>query len=352
MRIALVAPIQPTCGVADYTRYLAAELGRLVQIAWLVPPAQFQSEMNSADVIHVQHQYFVFGGVAPWKNTFPRFARAVRAPLVMTAHEIVDADGSPLRRLLINVTNRSTFGHPAVRHVVVHTQHDRHRLRPWVRSSTPVTVLRHPVPPAPRLPERVEARRDLGLEGRFVVTIFGFLARNKGHADAIRALAATPPNVFLLIAGGRHPDDRSSYAKDLEGLIQSVGMHARVRVTGYLSPEDVAQVMAATDLALAPFRSGSGSGSLAMALACGRPVLASDAPANAEIAQEMDGGMALFRAGDVAHLAACITDLAQDPERLQQMARASLQYAARYTWAQAAKDTVAVYRSLFGGEEG
>ncbi|MGC8667673.1 MAG: glycosyltransferase [Chthonomonadales bacterium] len=350
MRIALLAPVQPPCGVADYTRYLAAELDRLVDVVWLEHPDRFRPEMNSADVIHLQHQYSLFGGVAPWRNSFPRLVRSVAAPFVVTAHEIVDAAGSPVHRALISLTNRRTFHHPSINHIIVHTENDARRLKQWIRPGTSVTVLRHPVPPAPNLPCRPEARRALQLEGRFVVTIFGFLARNKGHRDALRALASTPQHVFLLLAGGRHPDDRSSYARNLERLIEDLDLRGRVHITGYLPPEGVAEVMAATDLVLAPFISGSGSGSVAMALACGRPVLASDIPANVEIAREMGEGMALFRAGDALDLAAHITELVHTPQRLQEMAFASQEYAARHTWAAAAKDIVAVYRSVLGGE--
>lgn len=350
MRIALLAPVEPPCGVADYTRYLAAELERLVEIAWLEHPQRFRPAMNSADIIHLQHQYFLFGGVAPWKSSFQRFARSVTAPLVVTVHEIAEAAGSPIRRFLISLTNRRTFGQPAIRHLFVHTQNDVRRLRSWVHPSVPITVLRHPVPDAPVLPSKTEARRALEIGGSFVVTIFGFLARNKGHADAIRAMASAPPEVFLLIAGGRHPDDRSSYSRDLERLIQDLGLGDRVRITGYLSPDGVAQAMAATDLALAPFTSGSGSGSLAMALACGRPILASDAPGNLEIAQEMEGGMALFRAGDTADLAARLAELVHAPQRLHEMALASREYARSHTWAEAARNTVAIYRSVLGGD--
>ncbi|MBM3494020.1 MAG: glycosyltransferase, partial [Armatimonadetes bacterium] len=274
LRVAMVSSLAERCGVADYTRYLVAELDQRLEIAWLTDPDGFAPAMNEADIVHVQHQYFLFGGVAPWKSTFRRFADRVTAPLVMTVHEFVAPQGSPPRRLAVAASNRLHFLHPAIRAYIVHTNVDRQKLIEAGVPAQRVHVVRHGVPPAPMLPNRVSARAALGFSQHFVMTIFGFLSQRKGHSLAVDALAHLPGNVRLVLAGGKHPDDRTRYVEELREHIVQAGAEDRVIITGYLSPEDAAATMSATDLVLAPFIEGSGSGSLAYAFACGRPVLA------------------------------------------------------------------------------
>jgi glycosyltransferase involved in cell wall biosynthesis len=210
-----------------------------------------------------------------------------------------------------------------------------------------VTV-RHGVPPAPALPLREEARRALAVENRFVLTLFGFLSRRKGHFLAIQALKSLPENAILLLAGGRHPDDFTSYVADLEALIAREGLSERVRVTGYLSPEQVAQVMSATDLVAAPFVESSGSGSLAMAFACGKPILASNIPPHREMAEETPGALSLFDGGDSAAFAAAVLEAQSDPDALAAMAAGAQRYARTHSYARMAVETVEVYRAVLG----
>ena len=160
-------------------------------------------EMNTgpagqpSDVAHVQHQYFFFGGVAPHKNHARAFLDAVRVPLVLTAHEIARPapNASALERHAIALTNRSNFLHPAIRHLIVHTDPDRQELIALGAAPERVHVLIHPVPPAQPMPPTEAAKRALGLEGKRVVTLFGFLSAKKGHSLALTALRALPSDV-------------------------------------------------------------------------------------------------------------------------------------------------------------
>src|SRR5260221_491006 len=82
-----------------------------------------------------------------------------------------------------------------------------------------------PVPPvrAP-LPDAAEAKRRLGLEGRTVLTIFGFLARRKGYEVALAALRSLPPETLLLAAGGAHAADRGEPEAWLRAEAERLGV--------------------------------------------------------------------------------------------------------------------------------
>src|SRR5438874_1508102 len=120
----MVAPERSRCGVADYTGYLLEELASRVDVAYVTDAGKFRPEMNAVDLIHVQHQYFLFGGVAPWKNWFGRFARSLKTPSVMTIHEYVPPRGSLPRRIAVASTNRAQFRQPSIRKLIVHTAAD------------------------------------------------------------------------------------------------------------------------------------------------------------------------------------------------------------------------------------
>lgn len=350
--VCMVAPSRQQCGVADYTAYLLAELGELADVRFVTNADGFADAMNDADIAHVQHQYFLFGGVAPWKNRFREFADRLRIPAVMTVHEFVDPSGNPAARAAIRVTNRRNFLHKAVKRLIVHTNADRIRMEFNGIQAGRIAVVRHGVPPTPGLPPRDHARRSLGLESPFVVTIFGFLSRRKGHALAIEAMRLLPPNVFLLIAGGRHSDDQTGYVAGLERLIQEGGLDSRVRITGYLAPEQVADVMSATDLILAPFTESSGSGSLALAFACGKPILASRIEPHLEIVHEVgeDSGNALktFRTLHPGSIAMEVSSLMKDADSLTALAAGAREYAASHSYRRMAEETVSIYRGVLG----
>ncbi len=341
----MITPRRRKCGVADYASYLLPELLRLVDVRHAVDSADFADEMNAVDIAHIQHQYFLFGGVAPWKNRFRLFANRLRVPAVMTVHEFVEPVGNIAARAAIRITNRINFEHRAIKRLVVHTGADRERMAASGIDDSRIIVVRHGVPPSPRLPSREDARRSLGLEGKFVVTLFGFLSRRKGHAVAIEAMRYLPDGVSMLLAGGRHADDYTSYPDDIEQMITMHGLNKRARITGYLEPEQVANVMSATDLIIAPFTESSGSGSLAMAFSCGKPILGSRIAPHVEIEEESTRAIRLFAPNEGEALAQEIRHLRHDPDLLREYIVGAARYAASHSYARMAEETVNIYRS-------
>jgi glycosyltransferase involved in cell wall biosynthesis len=342
----MVAPKREKCGVADYSEYLLQELRQQVDVAYETDAEGFAPEMNRVDIVHIQHQYFLFGGVAPWKNWFHRFANKIEAPAVMTVHEFVTPEGNAARKRAIKLTNQRQFRHPAIRRLIVHTESDRARLVEDGISAECIDVIRHGIPRKPILPDRDSARSSLILDSKFVLTIFGFIAQKKGYTLAIEALKGLPNEVTLLIAGGRHPDDKTAYPAMIEDLIRNQNMSKRVRITGYLPDLEVARVMSATDVVLAPFSESSGSGSLAMAFACGKAIIASDIAPHQEIQNEKPGALELIHGGDAAALAESIMKLRSDNQRLSHLGQDAVTYADSHTYARAAEETVGLYRRV------
>jgi glycosyltransferase involved in cell wall biosynthesis len=367
----MLTPWRVRCGISDYSRHLVGGLRALPEIAdvrIVEPPPEaahtgtgaalrryfadenrfraLGTQMNAGDLAHIQHQYFFFGGVAPHKNHARSLLNSIHIPLVMTVHEIAQAPerASPLLRAALRHTNSANFLNPRISKFIVHTGADRAALHELGVEVSRVHVVTHGIPAVAPLPDRAEVRHALGLEGRRVLTLFGFLSVKKGHDVALAALRHLPDDVLLLLAGDRHPDDRTEYVPALRAKIAAMGLSSRVRITGYLPEGEIPALMAATDLALAPYLQSSGSGSLANLLAYGRAVVASDIPPHREIAREKPACLALFSSGDPEALAALALDLLADDARRIDLQAAALTYAARHSYAVMAQETVAIYR--------
>ncbi len=277
-----------------------------------------------------------------------RFLDAIRVPVVMTVHEIAQADAKAnlLVRAAIRFTNRRNFLHPAIRALIAHTPSDREQLLALGAKAGMIHVLTHPIPPAAPMPPMEDAKRALDLTGRRVVTLFGFVAAKKGHLTALTALPLLPNDVVLVFAGGQHPQDHTDYVPMLRRYIAAHGLEARVRITGYLDEAQIPVVMAATDVAITPFTQTSGSGSLANLFAYGRAVVASDIAPHQVIAREQPGCLDLFHGPDAHEFAARINAVLDNPTRRQMLQQAALAYAQNHSYLEMARQTAEIYEGI------
>jgi glycosyltransferase involved in cell wall biosynthesis len=118
----------------------------------------------------------------------------------------------------------------------------------------------------------------------------------------------------------------------------------RVLRTGYLSEVDLRRVVAGAAALVLPSRDEGFGLPLLEALACGIPVISTDAPALVEVAA---GHAQHVPVGDVDALAAALSTVdtaARDPER----AAARRSHASEFTWRSCAESTVDAYRLAAG----
>lgn len=184
---------------------------------------------------------------------------------------------------------------------------------------------------------RAEARATLGLAGDDrVLTFFGGIRPNKGIDDLIFAFRRLPDsNLRLLIVGQPWPP--ASYVRELVARAQG---DSRVRVVPARVPDiEVQTYMNASDAIVLPFRDILTSGSVLLAMSFARPVIASRLGCLPEVVVPDSGFLydptepnALFN----ALRQACSADL-------ETMGKAAGERAARYTWADLARDTITVY---------
>jgi glycosyltransferase involved in cell wall biosynthesis len=160
-------------------------------------------------------------------------------------------------------------------------------------ASAKIAVVPHFVEERPPLPDGDTAKRELGLEGRGVVTLLGFITERKGHALLLEALAKLPADVSVVIAGSPI-EGREHRQKELQVLAQTIGVSDRVLFTGYVGDAMLDRVLAATDVGACPFKDLSASGSLSTWISAGTRIVASDLPAIREYDAIVPGAIRRF----------------------------------------------------------
>lgn len=342
MKVAMFAPTAARCGIADYARGLTRGLSGLgvePEVVAAEGPLSRRSlaerarRLNDADVAHVQYEHgFFLADDAPAEN-FSALLEQIRVPLAVTVHSMPLDDPRWFRAL-------------GGARAFVHSGDHARALR---SGSKALPIERAFLPaPEPGPASDVEVfRRAHGLGGRRVCTMFGFTKPHKGTATAVRALASLADDSVLLLAGGPQDNLDRRHLEDVRGLARAEGVQDRVFVTGYLEAADVGAAMQASDIVLAPFESMTASASIAMALAWERPVVASDLPQTAELAEDF-GCLQLFPTGDAMALAREIESVRRDRGLARRLSLGARAYRAACSYETLAAQTVALYRRLHG----
>ncbi len=189
--------------------------------------------------------------------------------------------------------------------------------------------------------------------GEPLVLFAGRLQWKKGPDLLVRAVPALlkrHPNARFCLAGGdtnTGPAGTSMFAY----LLSLVSGHARTRVefTGFLKPEQLLKKYHEATVCVFPSRWEGFGLAAAEAMACGKPVVVSDAPGFRELI--CDGVTGIFAKGeDVAALASAIDGLLCDPQLRQSLATAGRDVVFKRSHGSAVgRSTLSVYREAVLG---
>jgi glycosyltransferase involved in cell wall biosynthesis len=278
-----------------------------------------------ADVVHYQ-----------WLTFPPLDVRLLppARPRVMTAHYILPPGAS--RRQVASA--RRVFG--AMDVVVAHSEHSAARLREEVGLPPErVRVIPHgafdyltDLPAEKPLPAELE-----GAEGTVILS-FGLLRPYKGLENLLEAFAQVPDAELWIVGNPRMEVEPLHELATLSG--------ARVRfVTRFVEDAEIPAIFRRADVVALPYLDAEHSGVLYTGLAFGKPLVLSAVGGFPEVAEE--GAARLVAPGDTAALAAALRELAADPGARAELAAAAARAAAGpYSWDEAARLTLDLYREL------
>jgi glycosyltransferase involved in cell wall biosynthesis len=316
---------------------------------------------TGAEVVHLQHEVFLYGGAASTPGVLLALGalRAARRGPVVTMHQVVDPRSIDVEFVKLH---RVPAPVPVARAALGTLQASIARLaratvvhEPGFAQVVPRSVVVRrpfsgPLEAGPRVsgsPAGSSAsppRRPSRATGKLVVLCFGFVAPYKGLEAVLEAAEAEAPLVEVVVAGSEHP--RLAGQGYLPGLAGRYGGVARF--VGHVPDDEVACWFEAADMAILAYpRAFSSSGVLALAARHGVPVLLS--PSLAEL---YGADPALMVALDPPSLAARLRALATGREELEPLARATHALRNGRGWNDAAARHIALYEEVIDAQRG
>jgi glycosyltransferase involved in cell wall biosynthesis len=215
------------------------------------------------------------------------------------------------------------------------------------------------IPPAidvdafePDAAPRERVRRELGIaDGDPVLTIVAQITPWKGQAEAIEMLEGVRlrfPTAHLLIVGepkfqfAATRYDNAAYLEELKDRIRASGLDGAVHFTG--EREDIQNILAATDVLLAPSWEEPFGRSIVEASAMALPVVATSIGGPSEIIEDGVNGV-LLPPREPDRWVPVLVDLLEDPRRRSEMGERARENADQYSRARQVRQVIDVYRS-------
>lgn len=371
MKIAMLTTVGERCGIAAYTAELTEALRRQPRMQVETVPIEvgrqslehYQEQAkrlnaDDVDIVHIQHEHSFWGGILPGHSAFWTMRYLINKPVVLTAHTTyslaqmlrLKTERRPhiwlakkaltMRKAYRDSVDIAPF---ATAYTIVHTKEAGRELVARGAKPQNIAVIPAGVPKTFSAPFNGEAFREKhGLRGKRVLTLFGYVVASKGYETTLDILPSLPSDTALVVAGGARTPDMEPYVAQLKERVERAGLANRVVFTGYLSDEEIAEAMAATDIVLVPHLQATGSYSVMVPLSYGRAIVSSDLACFRDI-QERRACMEIFRAGDAEDFLRKLSSVLDSPERQAVLRAQSAEYAQQYSWDEIAKVTARTY---------
>lgn len=190
------------------------------------------------------------------------------------------------------------------------------------------------------VPEAVsrEVRRRLKVEDDFLLFV-GTIEPRKNLLTLVRALE------LILREGEWRPQlviagKEGWLTENLFAYINKIGVRERLQITGYISEEDLRALYSSCEMCVYPSLYEGFGLPLLEAMACGAPVVTSNA---ASILETVGDAAVIVDALDAAALARAIVEMHRDADARRHWSRVGLERAETFSWERTAQLTQIVY---------
>jgi len=329
LNVDLVTSWNMCCGIAEYSRFLTTELRKEVHIR-IIPISQshvaklrfFVLGFNAGRSNHIVHVQFA-GGIFPSFKIVGHELSAFSAlefyfgllfgnsPVITTFHELPKALAKgKIGRIYTKVLNKLISLISDL--VIVHTMESAKIAQTlYGVSKQKIRIIPHGSLEKPEFHDKVACKKALGLEGKIVITIPGFVSPHKRHDLVLGLLSKLNTSCHLLIVGGTRTNEDVAFLERLRSFVAQNCLEGRVTFTGYV--DDLAVIMNATDWAILPYDVITDSGILRLLIAYNVPIVASDLEAFREVYAKY-GCVKLFKCGNIESLYLVLKEVLVKPE--------------------------------------
>lgn len=297
-------------------------------------------------LVVLQHEFGLFES---HKNHLEALLNSIDQPIIIAFHTVLPKPNEDHKNLVKNYAKQATS-------LVVMTHSSAEILqRDYEIPAEKITVIPH----GTHLLEHTnkeELKREFQLEGKTVLSTFGFIGSSKSIETTLQALPAIiqkiPSTIFLII-GKTHPNtvarDGESYRHYLEEMILQLGLQEQVRWINYFLPTpELLEYLTLTDIYL--FTSNDPnqavSGTFSYAISSGCPVISTRIPHVEEVLTADMGVMIDF--DQPQQLAKAAIQLLENKPLRTQMRINSLQSMAHSAWENSAILHVNLFQKIGG----
>ncbi len=320
--------------VSQYTydkKRVLFEIPQPIQEKYL-EAAKFLNNHRQVALVHIQHEFGIFGG--SYGSHLIPLLRELKKPAVITFHTVLPGPNQELREVVRAINNH-------VQSIIAMTESSKQILvRDYALDESKIKVIPHGIHPA-HFTDGKEAKRDLGLSKKLVISTFGLLSKGKGIQYGIEAMARVVkkfPHATYLIIGATHPvvlkNEGEAYRNTLIKKVHDLHLEHNVFFYNkYLKLEELLHFLEASDiyLALSQEPNQAVSGTLSYALGSGKPVVSTSfAQAKEDVTPET-GILVDFT--NVDQIAQALEDLLQNQEGRLMMGKSAYFRMRSRTWA-------------------
>jgi glycosyltransferase involved in cell wall biosynthesis len=294
-----------------------------------------QAPRNSTPNVETHPLLPIFGGVFAQPDVFhalnQRVDRRLGRRVVSTFHDLFVMTGeyssADFRRRFAKQARIAERNSDMIITVSQFTANQVHELLGVARAR--LRVIAHGVHP-PQCAKRAEEKMVLSV---------GAIQLRKNTARLVEAFEALPQDWQLVLAGAP-----TGYgAQQILERIENSRAQQRIRVAGYVSPEELEQLYARAAIFAFPSLDEGFGMPVLEAMAHGVPVVTSNCSALPEVAGE---AALLVDPKNVDEIAAGLLALSANSERRETLAQAGRARAASFSWPRAVSETYTVYREL------
>jgi len=265
MKIAIVSSGEEKNGVGVYAKKLFFELkksGKNISFETILPhknPLYYYSMGKSIaeknyDLINVQFDYQFFGkfGISGVYAPLFYFGLGTKTPIVTTMHDFTFFKG--LKGVIFNtarrIINKSIFHYSSK--VIVPDNYSKQRIIQLGANKEKLEKI-----PLGTFFNKVEikgAKKLLGLEGKKIISIFGFVSKHKDYETVFKTVKKLGKEYSLIIAGGSMTGD-TSFMDELKAKIKNEEIEEQVTITGFIPEKNFPIYLSATDICILPYKS-------------------------------------------------------------------------------------------------
>ena len=261
----------------NYPKEVNIQIDQDDQESYLVA-ADKLNKSRKTKLVCIQHEFGLFGG--EFGEYLVPFMEELEKPVVTTFHSVIPGNPKPERhrryvvKKLCQNSNKVAVISGFAKDIL---------MQQYSIQDEKIVVIPHGVPPIP-FREEEKAKRQLGFQGRTLLSTFGLMSRRKGIHYVLRALphiVEQHPNVLYLVIGETHPMVRKRegerYRNYLKKLVKELNLRNHVMFENrYVALQEICDYIQATDVYITPYYDPSqvSSGTLAYAVASGTACVA------------------------------------------------------------------------------